>query len=169
MSASLGIPKAIDLLALEEQAVVPVKLPTGRVVDLHFFDAVGYTLFLTAESSGDEDDAQRVLAHIMPDATPRELQLLTTKMVTHLALVAARKIAVVLEVLEGNGGGPPAPESAPSDAPAAPAASDPSPPRRSGRPTRRSTRSHGSGGSGEATSSRSPASPSTASSSPSSA
>jgi len=154
------IPQTIDLLALEEQAVVPVTLPTGRQVELHFLDQPGYALLARVYETGSDEDAARVLAHILPGATPAEVACLSPAMIEYLTLVASRKIRVASAVLEGNGGGPPAPPSAPAEPRAAPSAPSRRP--RSGRRTRPSTPAAGSGGSKAATSSPSADSPTTA-------
>lgn len=154
-----GIPRAIRLLDLEEQAAVPVTLPNERTVDLHFLDGRGYQLLLEAQRTGRDADALAVLAHALPDATPEEIGLLTPKMVTHLVLLAARKIEYVTEVLEGNADGPPSPPSARAGGPAAPSSTSP-PPRARPRTTS-TTRSRGSGGSTAATGGPSSAGPTT--------
>lgn len=134
----LGIPTRIRLLDLEEQATVPVEMPNGSDRTLHFFDAADYQLFLDVQRTQDSGDALRLLKRALRDAPDAEIALMTPKMVTHVILVAARKVDAARAVLEGNGSAPPPPNggSTPADGASPPTPSNP--------PTPSSTPSPGS-------------------------
>lgn len=113
----------IDLAALEPEMPV-VKLPKrlgGRVVDVHPVDGIGMQLHRDArllyqrtkdESGiGDESGFYKLAAHLLPDATPEEVNGLAPAVVGSVIAMALGQVEAVEAVLK-NGAGPSQSESA---------------------------------------------------------
>lgn len=142
----------VDLLTIDKEKPVRVKLPNGRRASVQFFSAEDYQLWERVQERKDLADAHVLLQRAIPSLTTAERDALSPAMVWFVVQAAARKATMMLSVLRGNGGGPP------TSSAGRPRTPGPSARTRSPRSTSTPTTAAASGESAAASSTPSPAS-----------
>jgi hypothetical protein len=110
VESALNSGDEIDLLALDDAKPKKVKLPTGRSVEVRFFDAPHYKLYAEAQTETDQEKAEelgrKLLKYAIPSLSDGEIQTLSPFAVHFIGRCAARQADGMMALLRKNGDGP---------------------------------------------------------------